>query len=276
MAFFTIHGWELSIADGSWGLTPDFVGKIRRRGINGTMRSSRRARKGTWRAKTIILDPTEAAPAYELLSSNHDVWSFDEDQFSSKGRGWSTTPALDATNKKFGASSMTAASAATYTTTWDESTTRTVLLWRRNVTGAFVHYALVLTSTTLTTQYQSGIAGSFSAGNWITAVADGTFSLLGKDNAGANGIVQYDDVVVLPFAITQAMATAWAAQTRAWADAPGLNCSGTGFSPHAGSGSPNVVVNPDVAGMEFVQGRSEVTGSFADNLQSLEFEVAEV
>lgn len=276
MAFFTIHGWEISIADKSWDFAPELVGASTKRGTTGTLRHTRRARKGTWRGSTPLLDPADADPINLLFSGEHDVFAFDADVYSSKGRGWSTVPTLDTTNKKFGDSSMAAASAGTYTVDYTDTTLRTILYWRRPNSGSFNHYALVCTGATVTTKYKNGSTTAETVTNWFTPAADGSFSLLGKDDSGSNSIAQYDDVVILPFAATAAQVTAWAAATRAWAESPFLNCSGTAFAPHAGSGSPNVVVYPEVRGARFAQGRSETAAAFAENLQAFAFALAEV
>lgn len=271
---FSIHGWEVEIANGSWRFQPELVGNVRRRGATGTLAASRRGRKGTWNGATVLMVDTALDPVNLLLSGEHDVFAFDADVYSSKARGWSTVPTLDALNKKFGESSMSAASGSTYTTDYTDTTTRTVLLWRRPNSGAFNHYALSLSAGSIAAQWKNGVTTVETVTNWFTPAADGSFSLLGKDDAGANSIAQYDDVVILPFAATQEQVTAWAAQTRGWAEAPFLNCSGSGFAPHAGAGEPNVVAYPEVESTSFVQGVE--AGSFEENLQSLSFTLAEV
>lgn len=235
-AFLSIHGYEIECS--TLEQTFELVGNDRRRSASGTLRQTRIARKYGWKVELAILDPATVSPLMDLVTGEGHVWSFDADVFSSKGLGWSTTPTLDATNKKFGASSMSAASGTTYTASYTEATTRTVLLWRRPGSGSFDHYALVLTGNSVTTQYKNGVAGSYSVTNWITPASDGSFSLLGKNDAGTNTTVQYDDLVVLPFTVTQAMVTAWFGQTISWADLPSLNITTNDTTNHVAQGEP--------------------------------------
>lgn len=277
MTAFAIHGWAVDVADKSWEYTPELVGDVIRRGATANARATRRARKGSWSGATTILDPSDANPLFELLTSGHDVWSFDADVLSSKGYGWSATPTLDATNKKFGASSMSAASGTSYQSLWAETTVRTVLYWRRPNSGSFNHYALSLSGSSIVAKWKNGVTTAETVTNWFTANADGSFILKGKDDAGANSVAQYDDVVVLPFAVTQAQVTAWAAATAAWADAPALNVSGTLFAPQGGSGaSPSVVVIPKLGKAKFVQGVSPLDGVYKEDLQAMDFTLTQV
>lgn len=269
MASFTIHGYEYDIA--SWSRTPELVGNVRRRTSSGKMIQSRIARKTQFRASTPVLDPTVTAPLIDLLHGDGHVWSFDADVYSSKGMGWSTVPARDSVNFKFGVSAMTAASAGTYTAAYTDETVRTVLYWRRPGSGSFNAYAHVLSGATTTAKYKNGATTVETVSNWFTANADGSFALLGKNDAGTNTTVQYDDVVVLPFAATAAQITAWHAQTIAWADLPALNVAGTLVS----DSSETLQVIAEPTGSSVVQGRSEVDAAFKP-LISVSFNLYEV
>ncbi len=271
MAFFMIHGFEWEIRDGSWSEDPDLPGNDQTRALNTTMRLTRRGKKRRFAGSSTILDPEPAAVLLDLLHGDFHVWSFDEDSYSSLGLGWSTTPALDSTNKKFGTSAMTAASGVTYTADYLDSTSRVVMMWRRQGSGSFNHYALVLTAGTITTEYKDGVAGSYTVSNWFTANADGTFALLGKNDAGTNTTVQYDDVVVIENSgFTAPMAVAWAAQTVAWADTPNLNITGDCVAP-----SSLLVCSPAPGHVSVMQGHAPSDGAWTDNLKSVAFTLFE-
>ena len=265
----TIHGFEIECA--SLKRRPDLVGADRRRAPGGQMRSTRVAKKIIWDGATSILDPATMAPIESLLYGEGHVWSFDEDVYSSKGLGFSTVPTLDATNKKFGASAMSAASNTTYTANVTDAVNRTILYWRRPGSGSFNAYGIVANGASITLKYKSGAPTAETVTNWMTLAADGSFSLLGKDDAGANAVVQYDDVVILPFAATAAMLVAWAAQTIAWADLPALNVGGNLIKDGTSTiveGEPGAVTN--------IQAVSPLDNTLKDNLQTLAFSLYEV
>ncbi len=225
MPTITIHGFELEAAEFS---SKDLLyGLERSRSQDATARQTYIDDKLEISIAMPLADPSVVGPIISLTKGQGHVWSFDADVFSSKGLGWTATqPTRDTTNMKFGAASGAVASAATVTAAYTEATTRTVFYWRRPNSGSFNHYALVLTGATVTSKFKNGVTTAETVTNWFTANADGSFALLGKDDAGANSIAQYDDLVVVPFVATTAMITAWSAGTRAWADLPKLNMSG--------------------------------------------------
>ncbi len=270
--FFSIHGFEVEVS--SFARDQELVGLDRRRSEVGSMRQTRIARKENFDAETTILDPTTAIPVLELLHGEGHVYSFDTDKYSSKGLGWTgTQPSLDSTNKKFGASSGAVASAGTATCPFTDTTTRSVLLWRRPNSGSFNHYAFNLSGSTVVDKYKNGATTVETISNWFTAGSTGTFSLLGKNDAGTNSIAQYDDVIVLPFALTSAMATAWAAQTRAWADLPNLNINGDCVTAIGGT---NLVMLAQPGKTKYIRANSPLDNTFKATLQQHAFTLKEV
>jgi hypothetical protein len=269
MSTLTIHGWEIEAADIS--RSEELVQGAFRRAASARLNHSRQASKRAWVVKTPVQDPDVAEVLRALVNGKGDVWSFDADVYSSKGRAFSSVPARDTTNFKFGVASMTASSGNTFTSTWTEDTLRTVLLWRRAGSGSFNHYALVCDGASVTAKYKNGSTTAETVTNWFTPSADGSFALLGKNDSGTNTTVQYDDVVVIVGEAPAEAITAWAAATEAWADIPTLRVSGDLIAR-----SDSVQVIPAYKGSSYVQGVSPVSGTFVSNLEALSFDLREV
>lgn len=270
MTTFALHGWEIPIADLN-RLEEQVQGRSVR-AASSRLRKTRQVSKGQWTGKTSILDPSEARTIKALLNSEADAWSFEHDVYSSKSLAFSSVPARDSTNFKFGAYAMTATSGVTYTVTWTDATVRTVLVWRRAGSGSFNHYALVLTGASVTSKYKNGSTTAETVTNWFTPSADGSFALLGKNDSGTDTTVQYDDLVVLPGAAPADAIAAWAARTEAWDDPPSLRVEGDLIDA---TGDPISVI-PEYKGSAYVQAISPVTGSFTTNLEVLSFELRQV
>lgn len=248
------------------------MGEVTGRTASGSRYYHRSALKARGSLTTTLLDPSIAEALNIFLDGLHDVWSFDDDSLSAKGYGWtSTVPALDTTNKLFGTSAMTVASAAEHTCGWQESVLRTVLVWRRSSgdSTSFQHYAFHLNGSSYVNKYKNGAVTAESTGLWCVANANGSISLKGKNNSGGNAVIQYDDLVMVPGHVPLEMIVAFANATNAWASPPYLNLNGNAFNDTA------ALVHCMRDDNEYAQGVSPTTGTYVSNLQAITCEFEE-
>lgn len=272
MPFFTIHGMEVPVADKSWKADPLIVGERRARSVGAARIRTQIARKYRYTGKTPFLDPADAAWIVDLLNGEGDSWSFESNIYSAKGLLWSgTVPVRQNTNVKFGTWAGEAASGTTSTfSPGYAGLDKTVLFWRRPGAGAFDHYALTRTSGGTLTEYKNGVVGAYTTSNFFT-FTDSTCSFLGKNDAGTNTTIQFDDVVVLPFLMPATNIATLAAQTAAWAPLPYLRVTGDGLDLRGGVTSRTV--DPQEVDEEYRQGVSPTTNLFSTQLRAISFKL---
>ena len=228
--FLTVQGIPIPVRDRTWKATPVRVGDTRKRLASAGLMDHKQADAWKFAGSTPILDPTEADAVIGLLRGDGHVWSFESSTYSVKGKGFSgTIPTATASFAKFGTKSGEIASGGTSTIAPGYSgKDQTVLVWRRPGAGSFDHYGITRTAGGTVVEVKNGVAGSFTTSNWLTFGA-AAISLLGKNDAGANTIVQADDFVVLPYLLTTAQIAAVYTASTPWI-LPWLRLGGDGVA----------------------------------------------
>jgi len=226
MPFITINGLEIPVSsfkESSVGVNADQA-----RSLSGAFRTTRSATKRTFSGDTPVMPRADALVIQALLTAQHDVIAGDVDTYSSKGVAPddATGLSLDASNKKFGTSSVAVSSGTSRFWALGAPYDMTLLLWKRPGSGSFDHWAITRTGAGTETEYKNGTAGSYTTTNWKTLSSVGTVTLMGKNDAGTNTAVQYDDIVLVPALLTAAQIEDLAAATSAHEDSPNLLLDG--------------------------------------------------
>lgn len=221
MAFLTVNGVEISIAEGEAAESTERIGEDLR-AFSGGLISTTRAWKRGWRFRTI---PMTAALAYawlRLLRGDGHSWSFDDATYylySSKGLAPSSgtgtrrtaTPAPHVGSAYVRLSAgATLSYPAALTGAW------TLMVWIYE-SGAWHNYIECSDGT----KYKDGaVYGSAIAFLTVTAGA----AILGDSGSGA--VQDFDDFVVLPFIAPAAWAAVWGVATEPFSALPQLAFDG--------------------------------------------------
>jgi hypothetical protein len=247
MSFLEVLGIAVPVRKNSWPGKPLFVGQDVTRALDAALCEGRRRRVREWSGvKMVFLEPETAHALRALLEGQFLAVSFDDGTHSFDGiepaaGGSYTQSATD--GKHGGRLSVSSNNHIAYALEdelgvpggWFPVKGWTVICWKRLTTtddgiggaGAYYHHiatgAVAVTQGASAnpadvTQYRNGVAGSYSMGNWLQ-VLDGEVRLYGKDNDGTNNAKDYDELLVLPFALPAAVADAWAASIYAFMDA---------------------------------------------------------
>lgn len=214
--------------------------------INGRRRNGVLARKRSWSAAgNLVNKPTMDALRCWIAGEGHS-WSFEDDGesdtnaglYSSTGIGPQAgggTYSRDATQHKFGASSLLVSSGSTcsyFIGAQAKSVPFTIALWKL-VSSTWTHYAITHDGEGNFTQYKSGSvhtpSGSDDIELWLDInTGTGVVGLKGKNIAGTNAAANYDDLRFIPQVITAGMISALAdnARTTAYPDYPAVQISG--------------------------------------------------
>lgn len=211
MAYLTLNGITIPVASGDGGERDDsmYAGA---RSITGTYVEDLVATKRIWECTTPILSRAEALAVKGLVLGDGQSWSFDTDLYSDKKGALLTssgnaTRATSAPTPKFGAGRLNVAtSAITY---WDESLANwTVGVWYYD-TSVWVHRL----ETAAGTQWEDGVEGVYG---WSLAPSGTAYQL---------GVGAWDDLVLLPYTLTDAQGLQWP-QSEAWSNLPHMTLDG--------------------------------------------------
>ena len=193
MPYATINGITLPVATGNGERSDDSLA-TQPRTASGGFTNEIRARRSKYAFTTGLLTLDEASTWELLLRGLGHRWSFDADLYSSKSLLFTTdvNATIVTAHPKFGAGNLQIVT--TPVSYWDLDTPDgwTVGVWYYNG-GTWQHRL----HTSNGTQWQDGVQGSYA---WSLAPSVGIFSL----DTG-----EWDDLVFLPFAITDAMGDAW-------------------------------------------------------------------
>lgn len=218
--------------------------------VNGRRRNGVLARKRSWSAAGNLVDKSTMDALRVWVAGEGHSWSFEDDGGSDTNAGLYSSTGIgpqagggtfsrDATQHKFGASSLLVGSGSTcsyFVGAQAKSVPFTISIWKL-VSTAWIHYAIVHDGAGNFTQYKSGAlhtpTGSDDIEKWMDInIGTGVVSLLGKNIAGTVTAANYDDMRFIPASITTAMiaALANAARTTAYPALPIVEMSGTALN----------------------------------------------
>lgn len=270
MPFLAINGWTVPVADGEARVSFDKLGAAQR-SYNGVLRGTRRAKVRQWEVTTTIKTNANAIAFEASASGDGQVWSFDNDLFSSKGlapdAGYNVT--LSATGGKYGGYVQVSSNTnLTYSVDLGQ-VSWTMLVWKEEG-GVYYHYGINSDGT----QYKNGAVHSAvptdNVTEWFTG-STSSMSLRGKDIAGTNANAKYDDFVVMPFTMPLAQIAAVYNLGLAHPLAPQVLVSGD-LLGGPGTGPVYAIGNVDSA--EFVQVFGD--DGFAANYRRVNAQFSEV
>lgn len=209
MAFLTVNGAEIELADGRATVPRDDFGRSSR-SINGVLTQAIHTRTRSIDATTVLLTEAEAVSTAGLLMGRGNVCSFTADAYSSRGIGvYSGTPTI---------SGGEAFVAAAGTVDWDFQLTGTWTLVAGVRTGATVYYSLDSNGT----KYKDGATTGDSVSSFFNVVS-GRAQLY-----GGGGGVYFKYLAAFPFVLSDAHhADITAAGDGAVGDLPDLLVGGT-------------------------------------------------
>jgi hypothetical protein len=241
------------------------IGEGLTRAYDGSNLRTTQAYKRQWKARTTFLSQAESTALIALLQGRGDHWNFDADKYSDKGMVATadTNTTITATTPKYGAGSLSIAALNTNGITFPTGlgTSYCVMVWRLE-SGTWFWYWINVTNGTVAL-YKNGVSTATSLPAWIT-VSSGSLRLVGVTGT----VFQYDDLVVLPFAVPlawQAQLYAFA-QTQAFPLAPALQISGD-ITPASfvGQGKPSAVSHRV----------GNIGSGFTDQLEQFDFDLWE-
>lgn len=193
MAFLTLNGITVQVADGSFKKDVDVVGGGRERALSGALRSTFIANKRKWSGATAPLPPAEAEAWRRLLLGECDAVGWDANLYSGRGLppAVSTGAARSSTAPvKFGLYLSVGTTPVVYNfalgAVWSYS------VWRNNA-GAWQHYIV-----------RSDGAKWFAGGRNDATVAP--LAVDGTGNVTLPASQKYDELVVFPFLVPDAWA----------------------------------------------------------------------
>lgn len=169
---------------------------------NGALRLTRQALKRNLVLRTV---PLTIATAYAwecLLTGEGEVWSFDSSLYGSKGTGPSANVGCTApaSSPKYGAGRLsvpatTGSISYPFASSYGSTADWTVLVWRSTNGGSsWTHHVIRSDGS----KWVNGVT-SVAATTWLS-VSSGTATIANTTGSA----VEYDDLVVLPFAVPDA------------------------------------------------------------------------
>jgi len=235
MPYLTLSGFEVSVSTQGSSYERTALGG-ETRAFGGQLVPERRSISRKLVAETPIGGREEHRALAGLVQGDGHKWNFDADLYSSKGLGPQAGYAItmSATGGVIsGYVQVTSAGSLTYRKI--QPGDYSVMVWKY-VGAAWIQYALVFDmSAGSTTQYKAGAphtpAGSDNILNWFAySTGTGDFTLSGKDIAGTNANSRYDELVIVPYAMTAAMVSAFHVEVQTtgvpFSELPLLNVAG--------------------------------------------------
>lgn len=279
--FVRLDGYELPILAGSVRIEESEIGTIDR-AADAQLRDFIIARPRVWSCAMPFLPWITTDAIQNMVRGRGHHIPFDTSYASDGGVGPNSgytgcSLGTAAPAPKFGTRrlAITSASAGmTFTVACPLGDQWTLMFWLYTAaSAAWHHYAVTKDGTGTTVKYVDGVAGATLANYSVTITGtSGAFNIQGKDNAGTNNTVQYDDMVILPWAASAAMIAAWAAQTVAFSPLPRLNLQGCLLSD--ANVNRQVTVRGSIGGISTTS--AQYGASWYSNLQTVELRFTEV
>jgi hypothetical protein len=259
MSFLTINGLTVSI-QGEPVINPD-IKENRRTTYNGDTRIIRKYNKDSWELETTMMTADKADNLRGLMDGEGHYFSFDSDLYSFKGlspeSGYSVT-LLGSGGKYSGGLQVD----TDIDYDFSYSNEYTVVFWRATASGnTFNHYAFNSDNT----KYYNG---SENAGVSITFANMDSDGLLTLDNDSDGNADVFDDLIVVPFIMTENMISAIYNLGEAYSNLPRLKINGDML------GNNQTICEGIVNNQPYQPFRSG--GSFNNNGQRVSFTLFEV
>lgn len=217
MAFLTVNGLTISVKDAGASIQRAGFGASNGRSFSGTVSPERLSLIRSFEIETTMDTLENQRSLAGLIGGEGHYWAFDTNLYSSKGlppnSGYTIT--MSATGGQVGGY-VQVTSAQTLAYDYTLNSDFTMMVWKKEGVN-WLHYAYVYdVATTTVTQYKGGAphtpAGADNITNWY-AYSSGTHTFQGKDISGTNGNAPYDDLVIVPYAMTASMVAAFYALT---------------------------------------------------------------
>jgi hypothetical protein len=294
MPFLSLNGVTVRVAADSFVDNTERIGGAATISASGRRLNTRNVELRQWTGRTTILARSEFEALRRLIDGHGHVWHFDSASTVLSTTGISAAGGSpDAAGGKFGGH-VTVSSTANIRFslgtrmfrrgTWQGTDGFTIICWKKLIvgdggdgtsfyhhiiTGSINHARAASANPVGVTQYRNGVAGSYGVGNWFAVESDGDVLLYGYSDGNVGTAYDYDDVVILPFAIP----STWASgiytfhNARAWSDLPKLTASGDAFAES--------VVTVDGVSGRALQHNAMIAGAHANNARALEFDLHE-
>lgn len=239
MAFAEVYGIALPVAKKRWDLTPQVLGGSDDRADDGTLVSAQTVRKREWSTTFVVGTEVEREAFRRLVEGDGLHVDFDDASgfsFSGLGPKTATSVVYNASGGKRGGRAIVGSSGVLeYALAkvvqqqdgdWGATKGWTLAVFKKTSVGdggdgtTFVDHLATGNVAVVrgaaanpagVTQYRSGVAGSWSMGNWISVDADGDVGIHGYSNANVATGYDYDELLVLPFQLPATLMATWAA-----------------------------------------------------------------
>lgn len=237
--FATVFGIRIPTTRNDWRQTPIIVGGGDDRVDSGVLGSGETTRKREWGTSLITGTQVEREAMRRLLEGDGLAVDFDDATgFSWSGLGPSLATGVTYSasgGKRGGRAILASAGALEYSLAqvmrqpdgaWSATRGWTIAVHKKlsvgdGGDGTTFHDHLATGSVAVVrgasanpagvTQYRGGVAGSWAMGNWLAVTAGGVAGVYGYSNANVATAYDYDELVVLPWALPPAMMATWAA-----------------------------------------------------------------
>lgn len=276
MAFLTLNGWAVGVANGNAKMRREEVGLQEGRAFTGQQHDTRRAVKRTGQFTTTVLSEDDGDALENLLTGIGWHFPFDADLYSEDTRlspssGYTATLGTTSPSPKFGTKRMGVPSATTISWPCGLSTNYTVMAWIWNGTtwDHWIRRSDDTTGTPVVTLWKNGASGQPNL--YAMTVSSGSVNLLGRNpTTNATGVtIYFDDLVVLPWVASASQIAAWSAATSAFSPIPKLDLAGDVVR----DGSA-IEVRAKVTDVVLTQ--AMVDGTWTDNARRVSFTLLEV
>ncbi len=229
--FLTLNGFAIPIAESVQQF--DVVGDPVRRAIDGHALLGENRRLRRWTMRTPLIDHAEAEALRLLIIGKGHYWSFDATTiertvYSSRGvRDASQlgTPAVTA-DSRYGANALEMNSGESVSWTGldvNTSTKSTSMVWVKTTEGGGYEHHIRLSNGL---RYVAGILEGAPVPNGMMTTTSTSFVLRYPSSGTSDVAVEFDDLVVLPFEITAAMALAFGTGILPFSELPVLLADG--------------------------------------------------
>lgn len=274
MSFLSINGWDVPIEPSNADIRPEEVARTDARAFTAAMLDTRRGEKLRGEFTTSLLSMADADALKNLLLGRGWHFPFDGDLYSedtglSPQTGYTATLGTTTPSPKFGTHRCKVPSATSlyYNTGLGNSYTIMGWIWSG---AAWEHWARVSdgsTSSPTVTCYKSG---SVVANNYAMTVTSGYAYLNGKvPSTGSNSDAYFDDIVVLPWAVSAGQLAAWSVAANAFSALPKIDVGGDVLRDYG-----TVEMRGRVGGGKLFMAR--LSSGWSDNAQRVQFTVEEV
>ena len=285
MPFLSINGLEVPVADGGFRLPEREQVGPRGRVASGSMRRGARAQALVAEGSTPLITAAEAAVLHGMLAGTGYKWSFDEGLGSDEtglnpNAGYDALSLVTATpTPKYGTrcAKLTVSNGTlAFEVDLEESTTWSASFWHNDNNAGWVHCVIVCNGGSYSCYEDAALEYGPSNtpptyfGNVTFSVSGDvlTFSLKGKTRAGTNATNQsYDDLVIVPWAMSADLVLVLWASTRAYPAPPFVEASGDAL------GGRIIKCSGMVTGQQMAQAVSG--GAWTTTLRNVDFRLDE-